>query len=489
MALKGLAPTIREFFLPVQYGVSVPGGAECIIHTVRSLLQENDSYVALQLDVENAFNSVKRAVFFRTLSQTDLHQLLPLVGTLYDGPSRLLVDPRLGVEHITSSRAVRQGDPLGPLLFAAAIQPTLQSAESLVPEVAVVAYADDITIVGPMDAACKVFDIIVTELAKCRLRCNITKSSAWSRSVGVEGNTELPHGLVMSTEGIRVLGSPIGTPEFCCDQIRAELVKASAPVPLIAQLHPLHALLLLSRSISRRISYLLRTTPSETLDRDEWRAWGESLVGASLAAAMLRIPTTELERSLLWRQATLPVRLGGLGIVDPISEAPAAYIASVTAARQLLHQMHLSEVHLLSRATVLLSHDWAPDPPLVNRLSAGGEDATPPEAEMDDLDALAADIPCDTLAAVHFLRASFPPSLSKVASSLPPFALLSQIYTVVPHRTTVDRELEMLQRSGSVRVIRLMSARTDIAVLLSQDYAQVVRASLLCFLPENPMSL
>ncbi|CAI5981299.1 unnamed protein product [Closterium sp. NIES-65] len=123
--------------------------------------------------------------------------------------------------------------------------------------------------------------------------------------------------------------------------------------------------------------------------------------------------------------------------------------------------------------------DWMGSQPSApcDIVSAGGEDATPPEAEMDDLDALAADIPCDTLAAVHFLRASFPPSLSKVASSLPPFALLSQIYTVVPHRTTVDRELEMLQRSGSVRVIRLMSARTDIAVLLSQDYAQVVEAA------------
>ncbi|CAI7787927.1 unnamed protein product [Closterium sp. NIES-53] len=172
--------------------------------------------------------------------------------------------------------------------------------------------------------------------------------------------------------------------------------------------------------------------------------------------------------------------------------------------------------------------------PVLAVQSAGGEDAMSPQAEMDDFDAIAADIPCDTLAAIHFLRASFPPSLSKVtlsphhsprcllppitlqgdsfppslsevASSLPPFALLSQIYTVVPHRTTVDRQLEMLQRnmpvwlirlmsfqinpavlaqnrpmlqrSGSVRVIRLMSSRTDIAVLLSQDYDQVVEGA------------
>ncbi|CAI5479392.1 unnamed protein product [Closterium sp. Yama58-4] len=184
----------------------------------------------------------------------------------------------------------------------------------------------------------------------------------------------------MSQEGIKVLGSPIGTPEYCTSEVRQSLAKASAPVPLIAQLHPQHALLLLSRSISRRISYLLRTTPSSALDREEWRAWSESLVGAALSSAKLRVPASELEQSLLWRQATLPVRLGGLSIIDPISEAPAAYIASLTAAHHLLQQMNLREEELLGRATTLLSREWTPPPPASNAL-ATLEERLPAEAQ------------------------------------------------------------------------------------------------------------
>ncbi|CAI6005639.1 unnamed protein product [Closterium sp. NIES-65] len=275
----------------------------------------------------------------------------------------------LNVDHIVSARGVRQGDPLGPLLFAVAIQPTLLSTATLLPGVTVVAYADDITIVGPRDAAYEAFKNITRELRGLGLRCNIAKPTGWA---AVEGENEVPppEGLLMSTAGIGVLGSPIGTAEFCTTHAQARLQDASAPLPLIAQLHPQHAMLVLSRSISRRISYLLRTTPAEVLEREEWRAWSETLMATALAAAKLRVPSSELERSLLWRQGTLPVRLGGLGIIDPTSEAPVAYIASITAAQQLLKQMNLPEGHLLSRAASLLDHGWQPEPPGVNLLTA-----------------------------------------------------------------------------------------------------------------------
>ncbi|CAI7819137.1 unnamed protein product [Closterium sp. NIES-54] len=235
------------------------------------------------------------------------------------------------------------------------------------PEVAVVAYADDITIVGPREAASRAFCKIAEDLAVCGLRCNISKSAAWSATPAGE-DEELPLGLAAKPGGIRVLGSPIGGTDFCTGQVRTTLEEATSPLPLIAQLNPQHAALIVSCSISRRISYMLRTTPAATLSREEWRGWSEALVGAALTAAKLRIPTSELEQSLLWRQATLPIRLGGLGIIDPISEAPATYIASVTAACSFLQHLNLPPDCLLHRATTLLSHEWSP-PPDTNHLT------------------------------------------------------------------------------------------------------------------------
>ncbi|CAI5528571.1 unnamed protein product [Closterium sp. Naga37s-1] len=66
-ALKELSAEIRAYFLPVQFGVAVPGGAECIIHTARTLLAEDPSRIALQLDIENAFNSVERGCFLESM--------------------------------------------------------------------------------------------------------------------------------------------------------------------------------------------------------------------------------------------------------------------------------------------------------------------------------------------------------------------------------------------------------------------------------------
>ncbi|CAI5520620.1 unnamed protein product [Closterium sp. Naga37s-1] len=114
----------------------------------------------------------------------------------------------------SSSRRVRQGDPLGPLLFAAAIQPTLLGTAMLQPEVAVVAYADDITIVGPRGAALEAFETITRGLATVGLRCNISKSSVWCLSGDEGAKAAAQVGLRRSAEGIKPKGAPTAASEL-----------------------------------------------------------------------------------------------------------------------------------------------------------------------------------------------------------------------------------------------------------------------------------
>ncbi|CAI7835219.1 unnamed protein product [Closterium sp. NIES-53] len=214
------------------------------------------------------------------------------------------------------------------------------------------AYANDITIIGRPASKTRAFNMIKEGLSGLGLRCNLTKSSAWSPS----GSTgDLPKGLAAAVDGVKVLGSPIGTTAYCRRALREALEGIALPLRLVSKLHPQHAMLLLSNCISRKYSYLLRTTPADVLPLREWRGWSERLLRTALRAAHIHVPSKELEQSLVWRQAMLPIALGGVGLIDPLSEALAAYLASLKAAQTPLQQMPPSPNHQLWQVAALVS--------------------------------------------------------------------------------------------------------------------------------------
>ena len=54
-----------DFFLPYQFGVACPNGAEKVIHTVRQCIDNHwtdDGFVLLKVDLTNAFNLVSRTI-------------------------------------------------------------------------------------------------------------------------------------------------------------------------------------------------------------------------------------------------------------------------------------------------------------------------------------------------------------------------------------------------------------------------------------------
>ncbi|CAI7861739.1 unnamed protein product, partial [Closterium sp. NIES-54] len=287
----------------------------------RDLTTSHPSSLVLQLDIENAFNSVERIAFFNALTNTPLAPLIPFTRSFYATPSQLLTDPRLSITALTSARGVRQGDPLGPLLFAASIQQHLRRVATEHPEVTVLAYADDITLIGPATATLDALKVLTPLLAQDGLTCSLRKSSAWSSSP--------------------IEGSPVGSQRFCADLVRSTLTDAAAPLGSLASIHPQHTLLLLSRCISRRIGYLLRTTPADALPLTEWHTWCAELLNTALTSASIQPPRHDTEFNFLLRQATLPVALGGLGLTDPTTEAAPAYLASTAEALRLLRSLDL----------------------------------------------------------------------------------------------------------------------------------------------------
>lgn len=162
----------RSHFWPAQAGVAVCGGAECIIHTVRAWYQRHHhSYqkVVLKLDFSNAFHSVSRDAV-----STAVRSHFPLLSRwatwCYKQPTGL----QFATWGVDSSAGVQQGDPLGPLLFAAALQPLASDLRNLGLDIAV-HYLDDGVLASDIAAVGRALRVVEARSAAIGLQLNLAK--------------------------------------------------------------------------------------------------------------------------------------------------------------------------------------------------------------------------------------------------------------------------------------------------------------------------
>ncbi|CAI7890127.1 unnamed protein product, partial [Closterium sp. NIES-54] len=362
------APAAHKHFTPHQFGAAIAGGIEAAIHTARTYLEEFPGATALQIDLANAFNAVERAAVFEGLKGTDLDVLVPLVRFSYGHSSAFYLDHDFGAEPLQSAWGVRQGDLLGPMLFAASIHPCLIQSAAAHPDVVFLVYADDITLLGEATNYAAAFTHL-TEALRCHgLAHNPAKCEAWS-AAALDPAT-LPTGITISLDSVCVLGSPIGPPTGCAARVRERLDAAAEPLTLLSQMDPQLCLLLLTRCVSCRASFLVRATLPEALPLGEWSSLGEELLHTYLAAAHTRITRDRAERDRIWHQAALPSSLGGLSITNPAVEGRYAYLASVVSAAHLLRSFGDSANPARTALLLLMDADGDSASLLPRRLAA-----------------------------------------------------------------------------------------------------------------------
>ena len=136
-------------------------------------------------------------------------------------------------------------------------------------------------------------------------------------------------------DGAEFLGSPAcGSKEFVnnslakrvdrvleCQQLLSDLGNSQV------ELHLLHSCLSLCK-----INHLIRTVASDVIERQLSR------FDAGLRSSLESIIHSSIP-DLSWKQATLPVRLGGLGLCESTRTAPAAFLASCNLSYELVLQL------------------------------------------------------------------------------------------------------------------------------------------------------
>ena len=140
--------TFADFFSPVQHGVSTECGTELLSHHVQLLLEANPDWVVLKTDVKNAINSLDRCQLLKEVSLL-FHDLFCHVQQMYLNINSLVFLQKENPVILTSQQGVHQEDPLGPALFSTAIHPFLMDTQKANPGILVLAYLDDVFLLGP----------------------------------------------------------------------------------------------------------------------------------------------------------------------------------------------------------------------------------------------------------------------------------------------------------------------------------------------------
>ena len=299
-----------------QFGVGSKGGIEPIVHITRMAVNHQLSlpYTHLtSLDVSNAFNELDRTIMLDAVKKY-APELLKLAVWMYDSESALVITDDDSTPHIIkSSQGIRQGDPLGPLLFSIAIRDLVDGLQQhLGPGTLVLAYLDDIFILSLDD----------TPLAKCleyfpATRPDLRLNAQKCKMIAIEE---------IKKEGFQLLGSAVGPVNYLRSFLQAKVDASIEQFRYIRNLPKQHALLCLRLSFQNQLRHLLRTLPVEGL-RDIWQRLDTAL---REELKTIRGPTEDLttvpQEDVI---VSLPLRYGGCGFLSHSDLHEHAYQASL----------------------------------------------------------------------------------------------------------------------------------------------------------------
>ena len=208
----------RDYLWPAQAGVAVKGGAEAAVHALRAWVGRRAGFhdsVGVKIDFQNAFNTISRDTVLR-----ETRELFPALARwvtwCYQKPTNL----QFGDAILQSSSGVQQGDPLGPLLFSAGVQPLAADLRSGPVDLSVF-YLDDGVLAGSLAAVSGALTKLQQAAAALGLTVNLSKSEAIAIGMtpAAAVAAQLPPALVCRADGqsriltdFEFLGAAIGGP-------------------------------------------------------------------------------------------------------------------------------------------------------------------------------------------------------------------------------------------------------------------------------------
>jgi Reverse transcriptase (RNA-dependent DNA polymerase) len=339
----------RDALLPCQLGVGSKYGVEPAVALINKAVKSGSHRSITSLDLKNAFNSLTRRLIASATARY-APAFYKATRWAYNKPAILVTDKDL----LVSTCGVRQGDPLGPLLFSLAIRPVLEDLRTRLEArgiaFSIICYIDDINILSKTGCD-EVLDIAEETFAEYGLTLNRKKS--FTRRIDEIRD---------SRDGLKVLGTIVGSLEARRSFLISKIIHFRQILDQLKRLPKQKGLALLRGSIHLLLRHLLRTLDPEGLD-DLWQE-ADELIYSYIRFLRGRETTEARDRDII----ALPTRHGGLGI-PLFHEAAADTFATASS----LAQSELGERGYRTTRPEERGHDPdpPPDPPTLQQLAAG----------------------------------------------------------------------------------------------------------------------
>ena len=300
----------------------------------------NDPLCISALDVANAFNTL-----YRSAIHAGVLEYCPNIISLYRwsyGPTAILCLSD-GLPICTSESGIRQGDPLGPLLYCVGVHSTLQDVKIKEPKATIVAFIDDDNIIGLRSKLLNALSIFQTKLAAIGQICNLPKCLLLDPSQHAKPVPALTCPIPVSLIGLKLLGGPLGqsiswplgSDSFVSSFLTKHIGLKAKILPYLDKLPADIAFNLLRTCINNRPMYLTRILAP-------WLTESMAISFDSLVDKSLSVITGYQSDLPPLAQAvrSLPLHLGGASVRRLQDSRECAYSASFLAASPHIRSCH-----------------------------------------------------------------------------------------------------------------------------------------------------
>ena len=304
-------------------------GCETAVHTMSDLFGSHVEGV-LFVDAKNAFNNINRSVFLHNI-RTLCPSFATCVENYYRGEPELFVDG----ETIFSREGTTQGDPLSMAIYALATLPLIQKTK--LPGVTQDWFADDSSAGADIDRLYSWWCTLTDEGPKYGYFVNPPKTCLVVKPDKFDAATEkFKHtGVRITTEGKALLGAPIGSKNYVTDSIKADVARWCDELEKLArfaQSQPHAAFAAMTHGQANKWIYLARVNAECS------RHFGplEEKIRLKLLPALCGRSVNDTDREIF----CLPLRLGGLGIENPVADALTIYQEARKVTAPLVNLQH-----------------------------------------------------------------------------------------------------------------------------------------------------